>query len=135
MEQTDDNQRSTRVDDQLEIRLSNLGSQDLIASYSLNISLTGILLACYELVPFCKASILEIIVDPESNKLPEPVHALAQIARIAKGDSKGLEKYKDHLGEDKNLKSVIGIFFKQFDGKNHEVWEDYINLHYKQLGR
>ena len=135
MDTTNNNERSTRVDDKLEIRISNFGSQDLIPSYSLNISQTGILLACYELVPFCKASILEIIVDPESKKLPEPVYALVQIARIAKGDSKGLEKYKEHLGEDKNLKSVIGIFFKQFEGNNHEVWEDYINTHYKQLGK
>ena len=121
------------MDERLEINISNLGSQKFFASYSLNISLTGILLACYEVVPFGKASLLEVIIDPNQKKIPEPVYALAQIARIAKGDSPGLEKYKEHLGEDKNLRSVIGIFFKQFDGRTHEVWEDFINTYYAQL--
>ncbi|NRA46278.1 MAG: hypothetical protein HRU09_15100 [Oligoflexales bacterium] len=129
-----DQQRSARVDDHLELSISNLGTQQFYSAYSLNISHTGILLACYEVVPFCKATLLEVIIDPEGRKISEPVYALAEIARIAKGDSTGLEKYKDHLGEDKNLRSVMGIFFKQFDGRKHEVWENYINDHYKSLG-
>lgn len=126
-------QGSVRVDDRLELKVSDLGSQVFFTSFSLNISLTGILFVCNDVSTFNKESILELIIDPESKKLPEPVYALVQIARIAKGDSIGLEKYQSQLNQQNELKSVMGVFFKQFKGQAHEIWEDYLNKLYDKI--
>jgi hypothetical protein len=78
-------------------------------------------------VPFNKTSLLEIVIDPKEIKLEISICCLAKIGRIAKGNSKGLEKYKSLLGTDEDLLSVMGIYFSEFEHLSGErLWFEYI---------
>jgi len=116
-----------RTDINLEFEVSTFGSQDFHKLYSLNISCSGALLSGFYTVPFSTKSLLEITIDPKMVRLSEPIRSIAKIARIAKGDAKGLDKYKTLLGESNNLMSVIGIYYTEFHSESEEQkWVGYV---------
>ena len=121
--------RNPRSDECLEFSVSTFGSREIYTLFSLNISYSGALLSGFQTVPFNKNSLLEITIDPNLTKVSGPIWCQAKIARIVKGNSKGLAKYKGLLGEDPKIMSILGVHFTEFESSAAEgSWHEYVKI-------
>lgn len=118
--------RSKRVDERLALQIKTFGSPEVYQFHTLNISHSGVLVACYDVVPFNKNTILEITLDPEVNTLKKSMYALGRIVRIVKGYSQGFQKYKSNLGEDMDIKSVMGITIFDLNDQDQKIWREFV---------
>lgn len=118
--------KSVRVDERLPLNIKTFGSPEEYNFYTLNVSNSGLLVACYDVVPFNKNTILEINIDPEEKKLESCVYALGRIVRIVKGESEGFKKYKSNLGEDMDIKSVMGVTIYDLSEHDLKVWREFV---------
>ena len=118
--------RAKRVDERLALRIKTFGSPEVFHFHTLNISHSGILVACYDVVPFNKNTILELTIDPEAKTIKKSMYALGRIVRIVKGYSQGFQKYKSNLGEDMDIKSVMGITIFDLNDQDQKIWREFV---------
>ena len=117
---------SERVDERLSLKIKTFGSPEIYQFHTLNVSHSGVLVACYDVVPFNKNTILEVTIDPDASTLKKSMYTLGRIVRIVKGYSEGFRKYKSNLGEDMDIKSVMGVTIFDLTDQDQKMWREFV---------
>lgn len=105
--------RSPRFNTKINMVVTRDGDSTNYDFFTLNISLTGMLIASknQELLTFKKGDSISIVIDPWHEMLSQSISCDVRVARVANGDSKGLQKYLSHMGESNDISTIIGVYF------------------------
>ena len=96
---------------QLEVALVQYGKPELSDFFSLNISLSGMLIASKKNISFAKNEAISLVIDPWQDRLSHFISCDVRVARVVDRDSKGFEKYKEYLGDAPEISTIIGVYF------------------------
>ena len=95
--------------------------------YCLSISKNGLLIAANHEIAFSKDNLLNVVIDPWEQTLAKSIACTVVVKRIAKGDSKGLEKYKYLTECSPNIQSIHGVSFEDMSTDDFKLWSSYID--------
>ena len=118
--------RQERVNQELNINAAKI-DMNFQHFVSLNISTSGLLIASDYYVDFSKKNFLYVVIDPCEQILERSIACTATVVRLAKGDSKGLEKYKLLEACPKGTSSIFGIYIEYMSSSDYTIWSNFVN--------
>ena len=118
--------RAPRVDYQIDVAASNQQAK-FHSLYSLNLSDSGLLIAANHFVPFEKEAKIDLVIDPWKEVISDTITCQTKVARLVQIDSKGIDKYREVLGESQEGLSIFGVYFIDISPEALKVWQDHIN--------
>ena len=130
--------RDARITDLIEFKIGFKNSNNWFPCYSVNISMTGCLLASYEHLALEGLSDLRICIDPQKKKFSQSFFGTADVTRVFQGDSLGeiereLGAFNDKNLEGRDIQSALAINFKDFDDQSAKKWEAYFIEYFLKL--
>lgn len=104
--------RSPRVDSKLEVAIVQFGLPELKDFFTLNISLTGMLIVSKNYVSVDPESPISVVIDPWQQQLSQFILCDVRVARIVDCNPESLKKYGHFLGpEISEISTAIGVYF------------------------
>ena len=120
--------RSPRVDTKLEIAVLKKGNTEMFQFYCLNLSITGMLIASLDKFNINVDDSMSLVIDPWKEHLASFVSCDVRVARIVESTSKGLEKYKSHFGESKDISTIVGVYYEDLHAEHAHTISTYMKL-------
>ena len=103
--------RSPRVSSKLEVAVVQYGKMELTDFFSLNISLSGMLIASKKNIIINRDQPISLVIDPWQDQLSNFISCDVRVARMVDRNSEGLKKYLDYFGESTEISTIIGVYF------------------------
>ena len=113
------------LSDMLELDGNTFGDQERFSFHCLSLSTASMLLLSFKLVPFNEQTILELSIDPYSQKLPEPISCCVRINRIEKHPSPMVREFNNSIKFHEPIKSLLSVQITQISSEHHQALEKY----------